>query len=264
MARISWADSRSRTPVAASVPGRGRPGPVCGAWARVRPGLMALGLVLATLTAPAGAAAQEAVTDPDTAVSEGPQERAFRHALHRSVSCGTCHAVEERHRARRSWTPEDCAACHHGEEAPVGCTSCHQREDLAAPRPASTVMALSVWREPRVRDLMFDHRLHGEVGCLDCHQGGMSRPPQSCASCHENHHRPEAECANCHVPPEPEVHPMAAHLTCGGSGCHAVADTTPRLLSRTSCELCHVEQRMHNRGRECVRCHILPGYASRE
>jgi hypothetical protein len=186
-------------------------------------------------------------------------DRPFRHADHRRVTCGDCHRVDERHRATRVWTARDCSACHHGEAAALlGCTSCHERASFVAPRLTATPMKLSVWDTTRVRDLLFEHDRHAAVGCLDCHRRGMDLPPENCATCHVDHHRPEANCSQCHRAPEPAVHPLAAHATCTGAGCHAAEVTTRPMLSRQFCLVCHGEQGDHRPGRVCVDCHIKP------
>lgn len=205
----------------------------------------------------AGLAAQ-VVVPPGKAFHVEGMDRPFRHGEHRSVTCGDCHRADERHRATRRWTARDCAACHHAEDTMVGCTSCHEHAAFAAPRWTTTSMWLSVWEESRVRSLVFDHWRHAAVGCLDCHRGGMDLPPQDCAECHVEHHRPEAQCAHCHRAPEPAVHPMAAHATCTGAGCHAVEVTTRPMLSRQFCLVCHDDQTDHRPGRVCVDCHIMP------
>lgn len=174
------------------------------------------------------------------------------------MTCGDCHRADERHRATRRWTVRDCAACHHGAEVVAGCTSCHERAEFAAPRSTATPMALSVWAETRVRALVFEHDRHSAVGCLDCHRGGMNLPPENCASCHTDHHRPEAQCAHCHRAPDPAVHDLAAHATCTGAGCHAVEVTTRPMLSRQFCLVCHEAERDHRQGRVCIDCHIKP------
>lgn len=219
--------------------------------------LVLAALLIVAFAVPTAAHAQ-VIIGGDTTAAVDREPRSFEHEKHRAMTCGVCHAVEDRHRSRRSWTVQDCNACHHGEDAPVGCTSCHQRTDLTAPRPTATIMALSVWDGPRVRNLSFDHDRHADVGCVDCHRRGMTRPPETCESCHENHHRPDAECARCHIPPEPEIHDLAAHGSCAGGGCHSVEATARPMLSRTSCELCHQDQREHEPGRSCALCHI-PG-----
>jgi hypothetical protein len=217
-----------------------------------------LGLAGGSVVSPAGLGAQ-VVGPPGEAFRIEGMDRPFRHVEHRRVTCGDCHRPDQRHRATRRWTAGDCAACHHGGAAvQLGCTSCHERAGFAAPRPTATPMTLSVWEETRVRDLLFEHDRHADVGCLDCHRGGMDLPPENCASCHTDHHRPDARCAHCHRAPDPSVHPLAAHATCTGAGCHAAEVTTRPMMSRQFCLVCHDEQREHRPGRVCVDCHIKP------
>jgi hypothetical protein len=214
-------------------------------------------LATAALLAVAGLGAQE-VRPPTGSFPVSSDRQAFRHEIHRSVACGDCHRADERHRDLRRWTARDCEACHHGDATPAGCTSCHNRSDFAPARLTPTPMALSVWGESRVRDLVFEHERHTAVGCLDCHRGGMRVTAEHCSTCHLDHHRPEAECARCHLPPEPQTHNLAAHLTCGGAGCHSTEATRRPMQSRSSCLVCHTDQREHRPGRDCVACHIKP------
>jgi len=201
----------------------------------------------------------QGLTPPGHAFRIPGVDRPFRHADHGRVTCGDCHRADERHRAERRWAAGDCAACHHGEAAAqVGCTSCHERATFVAPRWTSTPMALSVWDGTRLRQVVFEHERHAAVGCLDCHRGGMSLPPESCGACHSDHHRPEAQCAHCHRAPDPAVHDLAAHATCTGAGCHAAEATTRPMLSRQFCLVCHDQQRDHRPGRVCIDCHIQP------
>jgi hypothetical protein len=224
--------------------------------------VLAVAALLAHGVVPAPLSAQ-AVSPPGGSFRVEGEGRSFRHADHQRVTCGDCHRPDERHRSARTWTARDCAACHHGDEAARGCTSCHVRSDFAAPRRTATPMALSVWTEARSRDLLFEHDRHAAVGCLDCHRAGMNRPPESCAACHTDHHRPEAECARCHVAPDPAVHNLAAHASCAGAGCHSAAATARPMLSRQFCLVCHDTQREHRPNRVCVNCHIKPAALSR-
>jgi hypothetical protein len=241
-----------------------RSAPAPGSGPAARPVVLALcatAVVLAcalVVAVPADSAAQSTARP----AMEDRDPRAFLHARHESVTCGVCHALEERHRSRRVWTAGDCAACHHGNATPAGCTSCHERADFAAPRRTNTPMKLSVWDAPRTRELVFDHARHAEVGCLDCHQGGMGLPPQSCSTCHTQHHRPQAECSHCHVAPDPAVHDLASHASCGA--CHSAEATARPMLSRPSCLVCHESKREHRAGRSCAACHIMPRTTARE
>jgi hypothetical protein len=226
--------------------------------------LAALAIVSgAVLTAGAGAEVAAQGGAAATVRPVDPERKDFRHERHRAVPCGECHGIDQRHRLQRSWTDRDCAACHHRDATPAGCTSCHERSSILAPRRTRIEMTLSVWADPRMRDLEFDHRRHTEVGCLDCHRGGMGLPPEGCSTCHTQHHRPDAECAHCHVAPEPAVHGLAAHGSCGGAGCHSDAATQRPMMSRPSCLVCHEAQREHRPDRSCVQCHIMPRAASR-
>jgi hypothetical protein len=236
--------------------------PVC---VRARLPILAAAMALAVTALLLGAVvgerpglAAQVVVPPGKAFHVEGMDRPFRHGEHQGVRCGDCHRADERHRATRRWAARDCAACHHGEAAVAGCTSCHQPAAFAAPRWTTTAMSLSVWSDPRVRSVAFDHGRHAAVGCLDCHRGGMDLPPQDCATCHVDHHRPEAQCAHCHRAPDSAVHPMAAHATCTGAGCHAVEVTTRPMLSRQFCLVCHDDQSDHRPGRVCVDCHIKP------
>lgn len=215
-------------------------------------GALAAGITAATLAA-------QATATPERGPRIAAARRAFLHADHlRTIACGDCHRPEERHVGPASWSPPDCAACHHGEGVVAGCTTCHARAGLAGPRVRATPLSLSVWDGPEVRDLPFDHARHRDIGCLECHRQGMTRPPEACASCHAGHHRPEAECASCHVAPAPAAHDRSAHLGCGGAGCHAQAGTPAPMLSRTACLVCHEAQREHRPDGVCAACHVVP------
>lgn len=190
--------------------------------------------------------------------SRATEARPFRHSVHlRTIACGDCHRPEQRHRGAE-WSAPRCAACHHGDAVVEGCTTCHARAELAGSRARPTPMALSVWPDSRVRELPFDHALHGDLGCLDCHREGMSRPAADCAGCHADHHRAEAECTRCHAPAANEAHDLAVHGGCAGAGCHQREGTPAPAATRSSCLLCHREQREHRPAGVCTECHALP------
>lgn len=156
-------------------------------------------------------------------------------------------------------TAEDCAACHHAPTQPYTCADCHAPSGLQGVLPVGSPMALTVWDEPRSRDLPFDHTLHEGLECQECHTGPVLMAVETtCAQCHEEHHRPAAECARCHVPAEPGVHGLEVHLTCSSAGCHADAAGERPTLSRTLCVACHADQRDHEPGLECQTCHMIP------
>jgi hypothetical protein len=196
-----------------------------------------------------------------------PPARPFRHAVHRVLPCRECHGTGERHRAARSWTAADCAACHHDPARDLACASCHEAAELPPAGSVPVTLSLSVRGSATVRALPFDHATHVAKPCQACHNppaGAAART--ECAACHTDHHRPEAECALCHRITAPVAHGLEAHLTCTGAGCHARIDATPveaggatrPPLSRTLCLLCHAEQKDHEPTGSCHVCHRIP------
>ncbi len=197
-------------------------------------------------------------TMPTATLAQEQARRPFEHEYHRNVPCTSCHTSGGQHGVPREWTAETCASCHHDPARGMSCDACHERATFADPRPVAQTMHLSVWRESRTRVLSFDHHLHVQLACRDCHEGaGLLEPPE-CASCHQNHHRAGVECAQCHRAPDPGVHDLRAHASCGGSGCHSEAATRRPMLSRPSCLICHPGQRDHKPGLECASCHVVP------
>lgn len=184
--------------------------------------------------------------------------RPFLHEYHTGLSCTSCHTSGGRHGVPRGWTAEACASCHHDPARAVTCDACHERETYVAPRPVTQTLHLSVWDEPRTRELSFDHELHVRLDCRSCHEGNGPLEPPACARCHASRHRPEEECAQCHRAPDAGVHGLEAHLSCGGSGCHSDAATRRPMLSRPSCLICHPGEREHKPDRECASCHVVP------
>jgi hypothetical protein len=120
--------------------------------------------------------------------------------------------------------PFDCTDCHAGvltatrlDEAKLPgirkCGECH--DTRAADEPARAALALSRGREPREREIRFDHAAHlKRVGrkdaCATCHsegelpEAGLERSSapamKACTACH--HHAQEvaqAKCSPCHV-----------------------------------------------------------------
>jgi hypothetical protein len=200
-------------------------------------------------------------SDPGIASGGGLQPRPFRHSQHESVSCTSCHGVGDEHRVTIVRTPRDCAACHHGPDVTprYSCSDCHSAADMPQPGPVPATLALSVWDEPRIRDLPFDHERHTELQCQDCHTSPiLLSVERECASCHAEHHYPDAECTSCHLPTEPEAHDPQAHLTCSGSGCHSGESAERPALSRSLCIMCHTEQWDHEPGGDCASCHMIP------
>jgi hypothetical protein len=194
-------------------------------------------------------------------VRSDAQPRPFRHAAHEAVACAECHGTGAQHRAVRAWTAADCAACHHDPARPLSCVQCHDPDDVARPRAMLMRMTLSLRADPVARPTTFDHVRHAAYACAECHrpESGVFLTPTACATCHTEHHEGRAQCGACHASAEPETHGLVAHLTCAGSGCHAVAADRQPVLSRELCLFCHVEQRDHHPGGVCYECHVLPG-----
>ena len=190
--------------------------------------------------------------------AQAQTRRAFSHDYHENLACTNCHTTGGQHGVPRDWTPEACASCHHDPARGMTCDTCHERDSYADPRPTMQTLHLSIWQESRTRELTFDHHLHVRLDCRDCHEGSGLLQPPTCESCHQNHHRVGVECAQCHRAPEPGVHGLEAHASCGGSGCHSEVATRRPMLSRASCLICHPTQRNHMPGRECASCHIVP------
>jgi hypothetical protein len=195
---------------------------------------------------------------PDGAAT-AQQPRPFRHDEHRALSCSGCHGPAERHRVARVWAARDCAACHHDAARGYECARCHDASNLPAPRVLAAAMELTVWDEPRRRDLLFDHATHAARSCQECHEPPVTGPPiVRCSMCHAEHHRPEANCSTCHRPTPRAAHGLTSHVTCAGSGCHTRDGTTRPVFTRELCLLCHAEQTDHEPGSTCHVCHKIP------
>lgn len=179
------------------------------------------------------------------------------HATHEDVACASCHEASADVRVM-ALAPRDCQSCHHRADQPRPCTTCHERP--AGVLSVQQQLDLSVWAAPRARTLGFDHSLHGELSCEQCHRARPALlPAESCASCHAEHHTEEARCVTCHVEPPPGTHDVQVHLTCSGSGCHRAPDVEAMATSRNVCLVCHRQQENHEPGGDCVECHRVRG-----
>lgn len=185
--------------------------------------------------------------------------RPFAHGQHEAVSCTECHGRQGEHGVITVQTPRDCAACHHDPGRGFECGDCHPGGDLAVPRQVSTTVTLTVWEEPRSRQLSFEHEYHESLQCQECHTSSVLLTAEpDCAACHDDHHRPEADCSSCHEPAESEAHGLEVHLTCTSSGCHAGTAGDRPALTRSMCLTCHQNQRDHEPGLDCQNCHMIP------
>jgi hypothetical protein len=206
------------------------------------------------------AALPDARAAPQERPAIGSGQLLFRHTDHRDVTCAACHDSEERHGAVIVRGIADCRGCHHTEPVATTCRSCHTGAALTGRGLAVTrTLELSVG-EPKRRTLDFEHADHESASCVTCHREGLRRPfdPQSCNTCHEEHHRPTATCVTCHAPSPATAHDVQSHLGCTGAGCHTDLpfDGVPR--QRDACLVCHQDLGDHQPGRDCVACHALP------
>lgn len=183
----------------------------------------------------------------------------FPHSRHDALECQKCHDNSTRHATLTMTDQATCMSCHHGAEAGVDCATCHSGSERPARKTVQTRMTLA--GTALARRLPFDHQRHGDVPCATCHasSGAVSAGAQ-CASCHEDHHRPEAECVTCHNTPKPTAHSLEVHAarTCEGSGCHGSRGvTTLNLQQRNVCLSCHQDQQAHYPDDTCASCHKL-------
>ncbi len=184
----------------------------------------------------------------------------FNHEQHATFDCAECHRTGQ---ATVATNADWCAGCHHVSATMGECSRCHNPSALTpAPLRALVPFRLSVG-EPRTRSITFDHVVHGDLECADCHTGGATLAVRrGCASCHVDHHAPERECIACHAQPPEGAHVTEVHLElagCGSAGCHAVEGIDFEALRErpAMCLSCHHAQREHEVGEPCLRCHLL-------
>jgi nitrate/TMAO reductase-like tetraheme cytochrome c subunit len=184
----------------------------------------------------------------------------FNHAQHRNVDCTSCHSSEQRHGAVVITSFAQCRDCHHTPPVAQNCNTCHARNELRQPYRITQTLRFSVARQAQTRQLGFEHRQHETVACNSCHQAGpaQSAAAISCNSCHEQHHQPDVNCRACHETPRQGSHPVRAHVTCTGAGCHQPAPFQGAPQTRQVCLSCHTDLVNHMPNRNCVNCHVVP------
>jgi hypothetical protein len=202
-----------------------------------------------------------ALSHPVTLAMEQGQGRdtaRFEHARHGTLSCTTCHETRTGHGTLKVSVARDCQGCHHANTATArDCSRCHTPAELGVARPIATPMALTVWPQPRTRELSFSHTRHTRLECASCHASGrLMAVARTCASCHEDHHTADNDCSSCHAPAR-VTHTRAVHATgCATSGCHVQERGAAVSPVRATCLACHAEQREHKPNRECAPCHL--------
>ena len=221
-------------------------------------------LTLAAHTADLSGAVQEEVP-PDTVGARIELQAAradttvpFRHSDHELLECLACHETgTPTVRANRQW----CSDCHHSRRTAAACTTCHASRELGETTYAvHRTMEFTVGTSAD-RALPFQHAVHESFSCGRCHGEGTSPDASGldCTSCHEDHHSLDADCTACHRSAPEDAHPVEAHLTCQGSGCHASAPVAePPSRDRVLCLACHQELADHEPGGQCADCHVLP------
>lgn len=190
-------------------------------------------------------------------------DRGFEHAVHDEYTCADCHSMEVEHGRLLLRGTADCSGCHHtGERLDRGCVACHDIGEVTEVAVSLTrVFEFSVRPDASPeRDLFFDHRVHADRACVECHVDGpaQSAVALDCAGCHEEHHTASAQnCWSCHVRPPEGAHTVEVHRTCSGAGCHTESPISNLTPTRAGCLLCHEDQIEHERARECVDCHLM-------
>ncbi|MBT8402326.1 MAG: hypothetical protein KJP18_00635, partial [Gemmatimonadetes bacterium] len=187
----------------------------------------------------------------------------FLHGQHRAVECTECHVSTEVHGAITVTQIADCRSCHHTEAPAEDCSTCHAGTELAAvaPTTVSQQVSFSVVDDPFRRDLPFEHEVHTDSDCTDCHQQSLPQTfdPASCATCHTEHHGTEVTCMACHALPVESAHTVENHVGCTGVGCHEEPkmhfEGVPR--QNQACLVCHQDLTDHRPGESCAECHQL-------
>lgn len=192
------------------------------------------------------------------------RQEAFNHDDHGGVECTACHSNRTRHGEVVVRTQSDCFSCHHSTTtaSTLGCGSCHGERELGRGQEVAMRIQLSVWDQPRLRGLPFEHDAHSELRCIDCHGGGTSQQVQTtCMACHEDHHPEDAStsCLSCHEEHREDAHTADVHTQgCTGSGCHTEPRFSRMERTRNFCETCHQSQVDHEAEQLCVDCHLVP------
>ncbi|MEE8486800.1 MAG: hypothetical protein V3S56_01430 [Gemmatimonadota bacterium] len=200
------------------------------------------------------------VHSPDVFGQASPDLSRFQHEFHATYECAECHSTGAATTvSNRKW----CTDCHHVDVGYAQCQRCHTAREIA-PEPVRAIVRFRLPpAELRTRSLIFDHNVHGRVGCASCHTGGAAlRAEAGCESCHTDHHKAGVDCQACHSEPPVTAHPEEVHLDlagCGTAGCHVAEgiDYAAMLDERNLCVSCHVAQREHEQPAPCAECHLV-------
>jgi hypothetical protein len=184
----------------------------------------------------------------------------FPHARHSRLACLTCHDLRSKARRLTFEPPRGCQICHHQRPAQANCRSCHEQDQLAAPRLVQVAVSVPK-HDPRRRTVQFPHAKHDSLSCTGCHVTPVTLEPvdsaKTCTGCHEKHHAESRDCAACHrtaAITAPHRMPVQAHTGC--NACHTPATVARLVPTRSFCLVCHQPQQDHYQAKECSACHF--------
>jgi hypothetical protein len=192
-------------------------------------------------------------------VSASPNDT-FPHERHSRLACLTCHDLRSKERRLTFEAPRGCQICHHQRPAQADCKSCHEPDELEAPRPVQVAVAVPK-HDRRRRTVQFPHAKHDSLACAGCHVTPVSLEPadsaRTCTGCHASHHAEARDCSACHrtgAITAPHRMPVQAHTSC--DACHTRATVARLVPTRSFCLACHQPQQDHYQPKECSTCHF--------
>ncbi len=183
----------------------------------------------------------------------------FPHDRHEALTCLECHVTDKGHGGLTFEQPRGCDICHHRGPSTSDCATCHQPDELTSSYPVEFAVKI-LDHESRSRTVDFEHGVHAEERCVDCHQEPVSLAPSSesasCQACHESHHEMATECALCHrTDAVLEAHTLReGHQGC--DACHETATIAALIPERSFCRACHPDDVDHYQERACTVCHL--------
>ncbi|MEE8060793.1 MAG: hypothetical protein V3T16_03150 [Gemmatimonadales bacterium] len=183
----------------------------------------------------------------------------FPHDRHESVACISCHSTEAGRGPLTFEQPRGCQICHHRGPSTNDCAACHESDELEPPLGVAFAIAVDE-HEPRYRTVDFEHPIHAEGACIDCHQSAVTMTVDSataaCQSCHDQHHTEASPCATCHrTEAVLESHTVTeGHEGC--DACHTEATVAALTPERSFCMACHEEDVDHYPEKTCTVCHL--------
>jgi hypothetical protein len=209
---------------------------------------------LTAMRSPAVTSARPSVPSPVPRPPSPVTADSFRHSLHKSLACTTCHGTTTTHGGLKFSAPAGCVACHHSTRQRVECSGCHDRSSLPS-REMPMAFTISARPETVTRPESFTHERHAKLACTRCHGDDVKRSvATTCKSCHAEHHTIGANCAGCH-PTARTGHDRASHDGC--ARCHTDAVVAALPASRPVCVVCHEKQRDHYPNGDCATCHAI-------